>query len=177
MKLGGVEARLLHYGNAHTSGDTVVLFPNLKVIAIGDLFAPEPEPDYTAGGSLVGWGAALGEILKLDFDVAVASSGPGVTRAELEAFKKKMDTLVSRGIELVRKGVTEDRLMGQLKTDDLGWRLDFTGECTNSMGSYPGYSSSYISPEWCHLTRMTADGRTAKPRWDPGGNCLSPKID
>ena len=131
VKLGGVEAKLMHYGNAHTSGDTVVLFPNLKVISIGDLFAPTPDPDYSAGGSLVGWGPVLGEILKLDFDVAVPSSGPGVTRAELEAFKKKMDTLVSRATELVKKGVPEDRLMSQLKTDDLGWRFSFTGDQLN----------------------------------------------
>jgi hypothetical protein len=62
----------------------------------------------------------------LDFDVAVPSAGPPVTRAEVEAFKTKIDTLVSRASVLVKNGVPKDQLMRQLKTDDLGWTLAFT---------------------------------------------------
>lgn len=128
LRLGGIEAQVLHYGNAHTNGDTVVYFPNLKVVAVGDLFAATPDPDFLAGGSLVGWGPVLGEILKLDFDVVVPGTGPFVTRADLEEFKTKIDTLVSRATLLVNKGVPKDQLMAQLKTDDLGWQLNFTGD-------------------------------------------------
>jgi hypothetical protein len=39
-----------------------------------------------------------------------------------------IDTLVSRATGLVRKGIPKDRLMAQLKTDDLGWRLNFTDD-------------------------------------------------
>jgi cyclase len=127
VRLGGIEAQLLHFGNAHTSGDTVVYFPNLKVVAVGDLFGPTPNPDFTAGGSLVGWGLVLAQILKLDFDVVVPGTGPMVARADLEAFKTKVDTLVSRAAGLVRKGVRQDQLMARLKTDDLGWRFAFSG--------------------------------------------------
>jgi glyoxylase-like metal-dependent hydrolase (beta-lactamase superfamily II) len=128
IKLGGIEARLLHFGNAHTNGDTVVYFPNLKVVAVGDLFAAAPDPDFSAGGSLVGWGPVLAQILKLDFDVVVPGTGPMVARADLEAFKTKVDTLVARATVLVRKGVPKSQLMAQLKTDDLSWRLSFTGD-------------------------------------------------
>jgi len=129
LRLGGVEAQLMHFGAAHTSGDTVVYFPNLKVVAVGDLFTPDtPDPDFSGGGSLVNWGPALDQVLKLDFDVVVPSAGPMVTRAELEAFKTKIDTLVSRATGLVKKGVAKDRLMAELKTDDLGWKFSFTGE-------------------------------------------------
>jgi cyclase len=132
LRLGGVEAQLMHFGNAHSNGDTVVYFPNLKVVAVGDLFAANPDPDFSAGGSLVGWGAVLGQILKLDFDVAVPSNGPMISRAELAAFKGKMDTLVSRASELVARGVPKGQLMGELKTDDLGWRFNFTGRDLDS---------------------------------------------
>ena len=128
IKLGGIEAQLMHFGNAHTNGDTVVYFPNLKAVAVGDLFAAAPDPDYSAGGSMVGWGPVLAQILKLDFDVAVPGTGPTVTRADFEAFKTKVDTLVSRASVLVKSGVPKDQLMAQLKTDDLGWHLKFTGE-------------------------------------------------
>jgi glyoxylase-like metal-dependent hydrolase (beta-lactamase superfamily II) len=127
IKLGGIEAQLLHFGNAHTNGDTVVYFPNLKVVAVGDLFAPAPDPDFAAGGSLVGWGPVLDQILKLDFDVVVPGTGPMVGRADMQAFKTKIDTLVSRATALVKKGVPKSRLMAELKTDALGGRLSFTG--------------------------------------------------
>jgi hypothetical protein len=128
IHLGGIEAQLLHFGNAYSNSDTVVYFPNLKVVAIGDLFSAKPAPDFAAGGSLVGWGAVLAQVLKLDFDVAIPSTGPTITRAELEAFKTKIDTLVSRATGLVKQGVPEDQLMAELKTGDLGWQLSFTGD-------------------------------------------------
>jgi len=107
----------------------LVHFPDLKVIAVGDLFtADAPAPDYSAGGSLVGWGPVIAQILKLDFDVVVPGNGPMATRAELEAFKTKIDTLVSRASVLVKNGIAKDQLMAQLKADDLGWRIDFTGD-------------------------------------------------
>ena len=126
MHLGGVDVQLLHFGNARTSSDTVVYFQNLKAVAVGDLVAATPEPDYAAGGSLLGWGPALAQLLKLDFDVAVPSEGPTVTRADVEAFKVKVDTLTSRANALVAKGVPRDQFLGQLETDDLGWKLSLT---------------------------------------------------
>jgi cyclase len=128
IHLGGIEAQLLHFGNAHSNGDTVVYFPNLKAVAVGDLFAAAPDPDYAAGGSLAGWGSVLDQILKLDFDTVIPASGPTVGRAELEAFRAKLGTLMSRAADLVSKGVRKDRLISQLKTDDLGWNLSYTGE-------------------------------------------------
>lgn len=129
VRLGGVDAQLMHFGNAHTDGDTVVYFTNLKVIAVGDLYTSgTPDPDYSAGGSLVGWGPVLAQILKLDFDVVVPSAGPMATRADLEAFKSRMETLVARASELVKSGVSKDQLMARLKTDDLGWSFSLTGD-------------------------------------------------
>jgi cyclase len=126
LKIGGIEAQLMHYGRAHTGGDTVVYFPNLKVVAIGDLYAALPNPDYSNGGSLVGWGPVLTQIMKLDFDIAIPSAGEPITRANLEVFQTKIDTLVSRAIQLVKTGVPKDQLMTRLKTGDLGWHFDFT---------------------------------------------------
>ena len=126
VRLGGVEVQVMHFGNAHTNADTVVYFPNLKAVAVGDVYASIPNPDYSAGGSLVGWGPVLAQLLKLDFDVAIPSTGPTVNRSQIEAFKAKIETLVSRAYALVNTGVTKDQLMSQLKTDDLGWQLKFT---------------------------------------------------
>jgi cyclase len=128
IRLGGVEAQLMHFGNAHSNADTVVYFPNLKVVAVGDLYASTLNPDYSAGGSLVGWGPALAQLLKMDFDTAVPGSGPTVSRAELESFMTKINTLVARAASLVSQGVSKDQLMSRLKADDPGWNLNFTAE-------------------------------------------------
>jgi glyoxylase-like metal-dependent hydrolase (beta-lactamase superfamily II) len=132
IHLGGVDAQLMHFGNAHSNSDTVVYFPNLKAVAVGDLFASTPNPDFSAGGSLVGWGPALAQVLKLDFDVVIPSTGPTVTRADLEAFKVKIDTLISRATALVNEGVAKEQLMSQWKTDDLGWQFSFTPDQVDS---------------------------------------------
>lgn len=127
LRLGGVEARLMHFGNAYTDGDTVVYFPNLKVIAVGDLFVPNgPKPDFSGGGSLVNWGPVLAQVLKLDFDVVVPSKGLMITRDELVAFKTKLDVLVARARTLVKKGTPKKQLMAHLDTADFGWRLSFS---------------------------------------------------
>ena len=129
LKLGGVEVELLHFGNAYTDGDAVVYFANLKVVAVGDLYSPgTPNPDFSAGGSLVGWSAVLSEVLKLDFDEVVPSTGPTVTRSDLEVFKSKIDVLNARARALVKQGVPKESLVEQLRTDDLGWHVDFAGE-------------------------------------------------
>ena len=129
LRLGGVEARLAHYGNAYSDDDTVVYFPNLKVVAVGDLFTPDtPVPDFSGGGSLLGWGPVLAQILKLDFDVAVPSKGPIVSRDDIIAFKTKIDILVARARRLIENGVHKDQLLAQLDAEDLGWRFRLTGE-------------------------------------------------
>jgi cyclase len=145
LRMGGVEVQLLHFGNACTDGDTVVYFPDLKVVAVGDLFtADAPEPDYSAGGSLTGWGRVIAQILKIDFDVVVPGKGPMVTRPQFETFKARMDILISRATGLVKKGIAKDQLMTQLKTDDLGWRFDFTPEQVDRF--YAELSDPVVSP-------------------------------
>lgn len=96
LRMGGVEVQVFHYGSGHTDNDAVVYFPDLKVVALGDLMSTEtPTPDLAAGGSVAGWRAALEQVLKLDFDVVVPGNGPLATRADLLAFKSKLDELAA----------------------------------------------------------------------------------
>jgi glyoxylase-like metal-dependent hydrolase (beta-lactamase superfamily II) len=97
LRLGGVEVQLKHFGNACTDGDTIVYFPDLKIVALGDLFVPgEPEPDLAAGGSLAGWSDVLSRVLELDFDRVVPGTGPVVDRGALVAFKGRVDAAGAR---------------------------------------------------------------------------------
>ena len=130
VRLGGAEARLYHYGRAHTSGDTVVYFPDLKVVQVSDVItlANPPNVDFGGGGSAVETRQVVDSILKLDFDTAIPGNGDPITRADVQGFKTKFDTMISRAADLVRKGVPKDQLMAQLKLDDLGWRLNLAGD-------------------------------------------------
>ncbi len=124
VKLGGVTVELHHFGRAHTSGDTVVYFPYLKTVCLSDTVTTgktDPLIDYAGGGSATDWTNVLAGVLKLDFDAAIPGNGDVLTKADVQAYKTKFDTVVARARELVRQGVPQDHLLAQIKTDDIGW--------------------------------------------------------
>ncbi len=126
VKVGAAQAEAHHFGRGHTGGDTVVYFPDVRVVSMGDLVvATAPNIDFPFGGSLVEYQQVLAAILKLDFDMGIPGHGNDpMTKADVQAFKDKVDTVVTRMKELVAKGTPKDQLMAQLKTDDIGWNLN-----------------------------------------------------
>jgi glyoxylase-like metal-dependent hydrolase (beta-lactamase superfamily II) len=128
LHFGAVEVRLLHFSPARTDGDTVVYFPDLRAVAVGDLYSASPDPDLSAGGSLLGWSSALGKILELDFNVAVPGAGAPVSRADVEVLKAKIDKAISVAAQLANNGVPKDQLIARLKAADLGWEPRFSEE-------------------------------------------------
>jgi glyoxylase-like metal-dependent hydrolase (beta-lactamase superfamily II) len=126
VSLGGADVELHYVGRGHTNGDTIVYFPDLKVMATGDLFVVLPRPpaiDYANGGGTVQWVPTIDNILKYDFDTTIPGHGPVARRADLERFKQKIQTLQSRTRDLIKQGVPKDQYLAQLKVDDLGWAL------------------------------------------------------
>lgn len=124
LTLGDAKVELHHFGRAHTGGDTVVYFPDLKVVDLSDVVTTGktgPLIDYAGGGSATDWTNVLAAILKLDFDAAIPGNGDVLTKADVEAYKTKFDTVMARARELVRQGVPQDQLLAKLKTDDIGW--------------------------------------------------------
>jgi len=124
VKLGGVTVEARHFGRSHTSGDSIIYFKDLKVVALSDAVttgAQGPLIDYAGGGSALEWQQVFTAVLKLDFDAAIPGNGPVLTKADVQAFATKFNTVVDRARELVRKGVPKDQLLMQLKTDDIGW--------------------------------------------------------
>jgi glyoxylase-like metal-dependent hydrolase (beta-lactamase superfamily II) len=125
VRLGGVTVEAHHFGNAHTGGDTVVYFPDLKLVAVSDEVTSGmtgPLADYAGGGSFVDWIPTLDSLLKLDFDTAIPGNGNPISKADVQTYRNKVATFVDRAKEAVRKGVPKDQLMAQVNTDDLGWK-------------------------------------------------------
>lgn len=95
-------------------------------MAVGQLYSPDAKLEVMDDGSLVQWPAVLADVLRLDFDVVVPATGPPVSRDELQAYKAKLDGLISRASALVKRGVFKDQLLWQLNKDNAGLHLSLT---------------------------------------------------
>jgi len=117
VKLGKAQAVAYHFASGHTSGDTVVYFPDAKVVALGDEFTAEnPNCDYPMGGSILGWSKSLAEVLKLDFDTAIPGHGNDpLSKAEVVTFQKRIDAIGKKAVELVKAGTTKEQLRAQIQ--------------------------------------------------------------
>jgi glyoxylase-like metal-dependent hydrolase (beta-lactamase superfamily II) len=125
LKFGGAVVEAHSYGRGHTGDDTMVYFPDLKVVMVSDQITDAtPIVDFANGGSALEWNRSLDGVLKLDFETAIPGRGEPKTRAEIEAYRTKFATLVSRAQEAIKAGATKDTLAMQMKTDDLGWNFN-----------------------------------------------------
>ncbi len=130
VSVDGATAIGYHFGPGHTGGDTVVYFPDIKVVASGDLLADKtPNVDYVpGGGSILGWQRSLDAILALDFDYLITGHGEQIkTRADVIAYKYKWDIFIARARASIKAGTPKDKLMASIKTDDIGWTVTNLG--------------------------------------------------
>ena len=124
LKLGDAEVRMYSFGRGHTGDDTMVYFPDSKVVMVSDQITDAtPVVDFANGGSALGWTQMLDGVLSLDFEQAIPGRGEPKSRADVQAFRAKFDTLVKRASDAIKSGATKDQLASQVKTDDLGWQF------------------------------------------------------
>jgi glyoxylase-like metal-dependent hydrolase (beta-lactamase superfamily II) len=125
LKFGGAEVDAHAFGRGHTGDDTMIYFPDAKVVMLSDdLTDGNPLADYANGGSLLEWNRSLDGVLKLDFEIAVPGRGEPKTRADVEAYRTKMATLISRAQDAIKAGATRETFASMVNTDDLGWKLN-----------------------------------------------------
>src|SRR5262245_15700818 len=113
VHLGGKEVIAKYFGRGHTSGDVIVVFPELKAVHTGDLFlgraagrggaAASSRPagvniyvDYAQGGSFLDWTKTLDGALQLDFDTVIPGHGPVSTKADVAQFRSDVETMRNR---------------------------------------------------------------------------------
>lgn len=120
--LGGVETQLLHLGRGHTSGDTVIYFPDLKTVHAGDLIVDGmPVIDYAGGGSALEFVSTIGALLEIDFDTLIPGHGRLMTKQEVADYKARFEELNRRLRNLARSGVPKTEVRERLYLADLGW--------------------------------------------------------
>lgn len=125
LRFGGAEVHAHFYGRGHTGGDTMVYFPDAKVVMVSDQITDgTPIVDFANGGSAVEWTQVLDGVLKLDFEMAIPGRGEPKTRAEVEAYRARFASLVSRARDAIKAGAARDQLASQVQTGDLAWQFN-----------------------------------------------------
>jgi glyoxylase-like metal-dependent hydrolase (beta-lactamase superfamily II) len=125
LKFGGAEVRLYSFGRGHSGGDTMVYFPDSRVVMVSDQMTDNaPIVDFANGGSAVGWVPILDGVLELDFEMAIPGRGEPKSRPEVQAYRDRFATVVSRASEAIKGGATREQLAAQVKLDDLGWQFN-----------------------------------------------------
>lgn len=107
LDLGNREVQLLFLGRGHTNGDTVVLLPQEKIVATGDLM--ESQIAYMGDAQFAEWVTTLDALKKLDFDTDLPGHGMPFRGKELiTAFQGYLRDLMKQGADLRKQGVTAD---------------------------------------------------------------------
>jgi cyclase len=125
LTYGGVVVEAHAYGRGHTGDDTMIYFPDLKVVMVSDQITDAaPIIDFANGGSAVQWAQILDGVLKLDFEMAIPGRGEPKTREEVKAYRDKFAGWVDRARAAIKAGATRDTLAMQVNTTDLGWNFN-----------------------------------------------------
>jgi glyoxylase-like metal-dependent hydrolase (beta-lactamase superfamily II) len=133
LDLGGVTARLLWFGQAHTKGDEVIFVEQDRTLIPGDVVQDKIVPRVNAGeGSPKSWLAVLDQIAPLQSRYVVPDHG-GLGDGSLVAQERGfIDDLRTRALALKGQGVS---------AADAGMRL--TAEFT---AKYVGWTSLNLIP-------------------------------
>lgn len=108
LYLGGKTVQIYWLGRSHTDGDIVVLFPQQRVLAAGDMYTNEKDTpeliDYTGGGSAKEWPATVDQLMKLDFDTVVPGHGTVAKKADLTKYRADVQRLWDLAVQMVKAG-------------------------------------------------------------------------
>ncbi|HEY1911577.1 MAG TPA: MBL fold metallo-hydrolase [Vicinamibacterales bacterium] len=112
---------LYYFGAGHTNGDTFVVFPALRVLHTGDMFAwlDGPLCDRNNGGSCVAFPRTLQKALATikDVDVVIPGHSPIMTPKDLQQYQKFTAALLSHAIDAMKANKTVDEATASFKVD------------------------------------------------------------
>jgi cyclase len=128
LQVGGREAVLRHFDNAHTDGDTYVYFPDANVLATGDIVtlgARYPNIDFANGGTIKGMIAGTDAFLALvnNDTKVVPGHGPLTDRAGMAAYRDMLVTAQERVANLIAEGKSLDEAVAAKPFADIGARI------------------------------------------------------
>ena len=111
---------LLHFGPAHTTGDTAVLFREANIVHMGDVFnASYPFIDAGNGGDIEGMAHFCRQVLaRLNEDsVVVPGHGPVMGYEELADYVDMLDTVSARISAMIDAGMSVGQVLAARPTE------------------------------------------------------------
>ena len=115
--LNGHTAYVFHIPNAHTDGDAVIHFPEVNVIAAGDILfnGVFPYIDLDKGGSVDGFIAGLAQLLSLSDENTkiISGHGPLASKSDLRAAHDMLVDSLARVKKLLDAGMSEDEILAE----------------------------------------------------------------
>jgi cyclase len=122
---------LYYFGAGHTNGDTFVVFPALRVLHTGDIFAWKDGPfcDRANGGSCVELPRTLQKAIAgiKNVDTIIPGHSPMMTPKDLEGWQRFTADLLSYSIDAMKAGKSVDDATAAFKVD-----------------KYPGYKNERV---------------------------------
>ena len=115
LHLNGDEARVIHYKNSHTDGDSLIHFVNANVIHTGDLWfnGVYPFVDISSGGTVSGALKTVKSILALADDNTriIPGHGPLGDKQALRDYLAMLETASGRMAKLIAEGKSIDEIV------------------------------------------------------------------
>lgn len=128
LQVGGREAVLKNFANAHTDGDTYVYFPDANVLATGDIVTlgtRYPNIDFANGGNIKGMIAATDAFLTLvnNETKVVPGHGPLTNRAGMTAYRDMLAKAQDLVANLIAEGKSLDEAVAAKPLADIGQKI------------------------------------------------------
>lgn len=119
ISLGDEEIELYNFGNAHTDGDSVILFKNNNIIHTGDAFVRYGYPyvDLNNGGSIKGLIDLLGalEVLCDDNTIIMPGHGSLSNKQDVISLKNSLTDLYNKTIVGLKNGLSYDEISDSIE--------------------------------------------------------------
>jgi glyoxylase-like metal-dependent hydrolase (beta-lactamase superfamily II) len=129
---GKDRVELYYFGPGHTNGDTFVVYPALRVLQTGDMFAWKDAPlyDRNNGGSGVEHPKTMAKLLAAvkDVDTVIPGHSPVTTLKDVQEYQRYTSELLAQ---------TEAALKAGKSADDAAAEIDLTGK-------FPGYKNERV---------------------------------
>jgi len=112
LTIDGVRVQLRHWVPAHTSGDTVMILPDEKIVFGGDLVDLTQFALIHAqkGGTTAGWITSMKGIIAIDADTYVSGHGGLETKSRLKARLAAVEARQAKIKEMVAAGKSLDEI-------------------------------------------------------------------
>ena len=122
VNLDTEELHFLHYGPAHTDGDTVVALEKANLVVMGDILPGNGYAwiDDDSGGSLPGLIETLDRVLSMSNEETriVPAHGAVVHRGELQKYPEMLATVQGRIKTLIESGATAGQVLAAAPASD-----------------------------------------------------------